>query len=128
MPRSRVELDPAAFARLERAVALGAGDIGAEVVRRARVPDAPPIGQGLVETGASAAFLGGRRIEGTADAPSDFDAPDGPAAIAGFDFPARFQEEGTIRQPARPFLSPAAEDVSGDAGAIMARRIGSELR
>jgi hypothetical protein len=34
-------------------------------------------------------------------------------AIAGFGFPARFNERGTINQPARPFLAPVRDQVEG---------------
>jgi len=46
--------------------------------------------------------------------------PDLIQAIVGYGFPGRFQEFGTVNQPARPFLSPAAQQVLPNAGSIMA--------
>lgn len=42
----------------------------------------------------------------------------GVVVIAGFSFPARFNEMGTARHPARPFLAPALMEVVGDRGAV----------
>ena len=42
----------------------------------------------------------------------------GVAVAGGYSFPARFNEMGTVRQPARPFLGPALMAVVGDRGAV----------
>jgi hypothetical protein len=46
----------------------------------------------------------------------------------GFDFPAMFQEIGTVHQPARPFVTPAAIEVIGtEAEVILSKEMGRHL-
>lgn len=48
----------------------------------------------------------GKKVAGTAKKPRRADIKKGAVLLAGFPFPARFNEMGTIHQPARPFLTP----------------------
>ena len=48
-------------------------------------------------------------------------------AIVGFGFPGRFQELGTVHQPAKPFLTPAVSQVEPQAIAILERIVRPRL-
>jgi len=72
----------------------------------ARVPDAPPYGQGLVDTG----FADVERSR------------DGARLEMGFGFPSRFLEKGTIKMRAQPFITPAAEDTVPQIPGIIRRK------
>lgn len=78
-------------------------------------PDASPYGEGLIESGGSVAYVDGKKVAGTAAKPRGEPTRTGVIAFAGWGFPARFNEFGTINQPARPFFSPGIEQVLPDA-------------
>lgn len=110
---------------LERAT-LAVGDgilaICEEIVAAADPPDAPPFGQGLVDTGAAGVWVNGKKIGGNADKPRTLKVRQyNVVGIAGFGFPARFQEIGTANQGALPFLTPAANLVSPKGPGIVAQ-------
>lgn len=118
----------------------GFAAMGKAIIERTRPPDAPPIGQGLVQEGAWGVWAGGkkvaqsdptpvqtieetvtggsfghavkvhkaRKIGGAVTKPRQVKLPrSGIVLVAGYDFPARFNEFGTIHQPARPFFTPS---------------------
>lgn len=108
---SRVVLNRKALDAFVLAVADGARAWADGVIDVAIEPDAPPLGQGLVKHGDSGAWVDGKKVGGTAAKPSSakLDKP-GISVLFGYPFPARFQERGTVHQPARPFFSPAIAD------------------
>jgi hypothetical protein len=86
----------------------GLGEVGAEVIARTTPPDAEPFGKGLVTTGDWGVWAGTRKVAGTGTKPRSVRLPrTGATLIVGYGFPGRFQELGTINQPARPFFTPA---------------------
>lgn len=135
-PSARVVLNRAALTDLGRALAEGVEEIARTIVETADPPDATPFGEGLVTSGGWLVYQGPNKVAGGSLAGTQ---PKKPRAlrvkgtteivgIAGFSFPARFQETGTVDQPARPFLTPVAVRVKGVAGEIMREIVGPRLR
>ncbi len=88
--------------------------LGQRFLEVVRPPDAPPLGQGLVQTGDWGVWADGKKVAGTAPKPRSVRVKQyGVILIAGFGFPARFNEIGTIRQPPRPFVTPAFQSTIG---------------
>lgn len=123
------------------AITLATGDAMFEmtkaVVASADPPDATPFGVGLVTTGGVAVWVRGRKIaewstDGSAVKPPRAArvSKQGVIAIGGYGFPGRFQELGTVKQQADPFLTPALMAEQPNAGvfvkAAMARRLASK--
>jgi hypothetical protein len=110
-----VQLNGKTVADLRAAAAEGLHAICEQVIANARPPDATPYGEGLVQNHGIAVFVDGRQVAGNAETvPPGAEVSEGIVALVGYGFPARFQELGTIRQPARPFFSPAvAETLAG---------------
>lgn len=125
MPRknTRVELNRAALGpngRVELAIADGITAAAQMIVEIADPPDAPPFGQGLVQRGGWLGYVGGKKVGGGG---TDGKQPKKPrafrpgkagyiVAMAGFGFPARFQEFGTVNHDPQPFLTPARNAVA----------------
>lgn len=115
MPRvskryARVEINRATMSAVELGLADGVARVADAIVSHADVPDAAPYGKGLVTRGGFIVFLNGVQIAGTGSRPTrEWVAAAGVVAFAGFGFPGRFQERGTVHQPARPFVSPSME-------------------
>lgn len=134
-PSVRVVLNRSAMSKIELAVADGVYAVGLAMLAAADPPDATPYGVGLVRNGGVLGFIGRKKIAGFG---LDGRQPTKPRAVrlidrrtqvvVGFGFPGRFQELGTIRQPARPFLAPVVEQVAPSAPSIMARVVGPRLR
>lgn len=134
-PSARLMLNRAALDEVQLALADGVEEIARTIVETANPPDATPFGQGLVTQGGWAVYVGSKKVAGGSLAgiqpkkPRSFKtAPDAITGIAGFGFPARFQEIGTVHERARPFLMPAAIQVKGIAVDIMKEIVGSKLR
>lgn len=121
---ARTVLNHQALDEIRRKFVDGMAEIGAHVIEVARphVPDAPPIGKGLIETGDWAVFADARKVAGTAAKPRREVPKQGVTLLAGYGWPARFQEEGTIHQPARPFVTPAFLEVMPDKDGILAEK------
>lgn len=80
-----------------------------DIIAAAKPPDATPFGEGLVTEGGTAVWVNGKKVGGEGNKPRGLRVQKpGATAIAGFGFPGRFQEVGTVHQPPRPFLTPAA--------------------
>lgn len=120
------KFNDAGYRQLREAVAHGFLRIGEEVLASADVPDAPPYGVGLVKRGATGAWVEGQKVGGAADAPSEVDTS-GVVGVVGYGFPARFQEMGTVHQPARPFLTPAVMAVQPRAGDIIVQEVKARI-
>lgn len=124
-PSARVVLNRAKF---DGTIALAVGDglmeVGRTVVELAaeNAPDSPydpfPTGEGLPKQGGVIVMVHGQKIAGWSQRGTQPKLPraargmkQGVVAIVGFGFPARFAEMGTIRTPAKPFLTPARDQV-----------------
>lgn len=139
MPRkssARVVLNRSALTELGLALAEGVEEIVRTVVETADPPDATPFGEGLVTEGGWLVYQGSNKVAGGSlrgvqpKKPRAFRVRGTTAitGIAGFGFPGRFQETGTVHQPARPWFTPAAVKVKGVAGEIMRETVGPRLR
>lgn len=135
-PSSRVVLNRAALTELGLALAGGVEEIARTIVETAEPPDATPFGEGLVTDGGWLVYQGPNKVAGGSLSGRQPKKPrafktrgtTGIVGIAGFGFPAKFQEAGTVNQPARPFLAPAVVRVKGVAGEIMASAVAPRLR
>lgn len=112
---SRVVLNRAAIDGVTLAIADGVFEVVKAIVEEAHPPDETPYGVGLVKAGGALTYVGPKKVNGFG---LDGRQPAKPRAVkvagtqgivgvAGYGFPARFQELGTVHQPARPFLWPA---------------------
>ena len=102
----------------------GMDAIGAKVIDVAtpHVPDAPPYGKGLVERGGYAVWSDGQKVAGAAAKPRGEVPKVGVTLMVGYDFPARFLEEGTIYITPRPWVTPAMLEVLPDKDGILAEK------
>jgi hypothetical protein len=138
--RSRVEINRAALDEIELGLADGVFGIVSAIATRAseRAPDATPYGEGLVDKIGGAVWVRARKVaemttgsDGRADKPRGLTLKSAGAAIVGFvgaGFPGLFNELGTVRMSAQPFLTPSAMEVLGSQAQIilssaMARRL-----
>jgi hypothetical protein len=120
----RIVLNRQFFDALTLATADGLFELSKEIVDGANVPDATPLGQGLVEGGGVLAYVGRKRVGvyGTGGQTSVSKPraaklnPTGITVIGGFGFPARFLEEGTVHMAAQPFVTPELMARIPDAG------------
>lgn len=105
----RTVLNRKALTALAEGFVEGMAAMGAAVIAVAHPPDQDPTGQGLITTGDWGVWAGTKKVAGTATKPrsAKLSKTGGIMLVAGYDFPGRFQELGTIHQPARPFLTPA---------------------
>lgn len=86
----------------------GMAALGAAIIADTTPPDAEPFGKGLVTTGDWGVWAGTRKVAGTASKPRAVRlSKTGITLVVGYGFPGRFQELGTIHQPARPFFTPS---------------------
>lgn len=105
---SRTVVNRKALDEITGAFVDGMAAVGKAVIERTRPPDAAPFGKGLVTTGDWGVWAGTRKVAGTATKPRSVRlSKTGITLIAGYGFPGRFQEMGTIHQPARPFFTPS---------------------
>jgi hypothetical protein len=133
-PSARVVLNRQMLTKLGLAVANGVEEVARTVVETADPPDAAPFGAGLVTRGGWLVYVGNKKVAGGG---TDGRQPKKPrewrpatgavSGVAGFGFPAMFQEFGTAFHGAQPFLTPAVDRVRPHAGQIMASIVGPEL-
>lgn len=134
-PSARVVLNRSRLNELQLAVAEGLEEVAKTIVETADPPDATPFGEGLVTRGGWLVYAGDKKVGGGS---LDGTQPKKPrafrvkgtnaiTAIAGFGFPARFQEFGTVKQAAQPFFTPAVDRVAPHAAEIMASIVGPKL-
>ena len=123
---SRMALNQSRLDDVVLAVADGLFEAGRTIVEVAaeRAPDSPfdpyPEGEGLPKQGGVLVYVENKKTHGWSirgDQPvkpravRDTTKKHSVVAVAGFGFPARFNEGGTINQPARPFFTPSAREV-----------------
>lgn len=126
---TRVVLNRAALDEVTLGIADGLLALADAVIAATKVPDAPPLGAGLIEEGGTVAYVLGKKVGGTARKPSAMKVRKMGVAIAGgFPFPARFAELGTVNQPARPFLTPALMATVPDAAPFIKAKVAERLR
>lgn len=132
-PSARVVLNRAALTELRLAIATGVAEVARTIVEEAPAPDETPFGVGLVDHGGWAVYVDGKKVEGGSldgsqpQKPRALKLGPGIVGVAGYDFPARFQETGTAHQPARPFFLPTAMRVKSLAPDIMREIVGPIL-
>jgi hypothetical protein len=135
-PSARVVLNRQALSQVRLALADGALEVGELIIRSARPPDRTPYGEGLVTRGGWLAYVGDKKVGGGG---LDGRQPKKPRAvrvrgtqqiqvIAGFGFPGKFQELGTINHPGQPFLTPSMQANVGRAAQTMERVVRPKLR
>ena len=135
----RVEVYRQAFDAIQLGAADGLFEIAQNIVNGANPPDSPrqpyPIGKGLPEQGGAAAWIGKRKVNNASRDGSSVAKPrslvlnEGQAtAIAGFGFPARFVELGTVDTHAEPFLTPSAMREVPDGEAVLSAAMNRRLR
>jgi hypothetical protein len=133
---AKVVLNRAALSEVHLALAEGVEEVCRTVVEVADPPDATPFGEGLVTRGGWLVYDGPKKVGGGSlgglqpKKPRAFKVKGtaGIVGIAGFGFPGRFQETGTVNQPARPWFTPAVVQVKGVAPQIMQGVVGPRLR
>lgn len=124
----RIEINRQWFAAADLAAADALFELGKTVVFGAIVPDAPPFHEGLVEGGGVVAYLGRKKVAQLSTGnPTAVNKPragrlitTGATVFGGFGFPARFNEEGTIKQGAHPFLTPSLMEELPGVGPLVA--------
>lgn len=124
---SRCVLNRRALNAIAQGFVAGMAEMGAAVIETAHPPDATPFGEGLVTTGDWGVWAAGKKVAGTAAKPRSARTKEGITLVAGFGFPGRFQELGTIHQPARPFLTPAMLQVIPGAADFIRRPVRKAL-
>lgn len=132
---ARVELNRAAFDTLDVAHSDALFAVAVKVIETARPPDAPPYGKGLVQGGGALGFVGKKKVNGTTIGGRQIRKPrslrlkgDEVAAIAGWGFPGRFVELGTVDTHADPFLTRAVAIVEPQAEVVISDAIAKRLR
>lgn len=114
-PAARVILNRSRLTDVGVALADGLSEVGRTYIEATDPPDAQPYGEGLVTSGGYLVYADGKKVDGWAQ---DGRQPKPPRAakvskgkgavlLAGWGFPARFQEHGTARHGAQPFATPA---------------------
>lgn len=122
---SKIAFNRAAMAEVDLAVADGLFEVGKAFIETAsgRAPDSPfepyPTGEGLPKQGGVLAYVDGKKVAGWSGTGKQPKAPRaarvsrrmGVVVIAGFGFPARFNEVGTVKHAAQPFVTPSADEI-----------------
>lgn len=135
-PSTRVVLNRKAVRAVQVAIADGLFEVARTIIEVADPPDATPFGAGLVTQGGALAYVGDKKVGGWSQRGTQPKKPraykvrgqGAITAIAGFGFPGRFQEMGTVHHAAQPFLTPAANRTVDHAAEIMAPIVSAELR
>lgn len=102
--------------------------LGQRFVEVVKPPDATPYGEGLVTTPDFGIWVNGKKVAGTATKPRGAKVKTGVTLIAGEGFPGRFQEFGTVTNPAQPHVTPAMEEVIPGASAFLSEKVRARLR
>lgn len=132
---ARTVLNRQALNEVGLAVADGAEEVVRSIVETANPPDATPYGEGLVTAGGWLVYHGSKKVGGGSLRGKQPKKPRALrvrgtteiTAIAGFSFPGRFQEIGTVHHAAQPFLWPAWTRVEPRLEQIMAPAVRAHL-
>ena len=124
---AKVKLRKQALDDVTFIVADGLHEAGKAIIERASAgaPDSPyepyPTGEGLPKQGGVLTYVGNQKVDGWSlrgvqpvkpRAARTTTKAHSVVTLAGFGFPARYAEGGTIHQPAQPFLAPARDEVA----------------
>lgn len=114
---AQVVMNKAALDAAQLGIADGAEELGRAILAdaKAHAPDAPPYGQGLIESGVTAVWALGKLVAGDTSKAASKNKPRGMKVpkdqivmFVGFEAPhAHLLELGTINMPAQPFLTPS---------------------
>lgn len=135
-PSARVVINRSKMTEVGLAIGDGMAEVMRTIVETADPPDATPFGEGLVTRGGYLVYQGPNKLAGWGQ---DGKQPKKPrafrvagttaiTAIAGFGFPGRFQEQGTVHHPAQPFLWPTAQAVEPHIPEIMRPATSARLK
>lgn len=122
---ARVVLNRRAIDGVRLALADGVFAVAKAIVKEANPPDATPYGDGLVTNGGALLYVDGKKIDGMGldgrqpGKPRAAKSGPGTVAIAGYGFPGRFLEFGTVKMAAQPFFTPARDRVLPRATSII---------
>lgn len=118
----RVVLNRSVLDAITLATADGLFEMAKAAVFGAQVPDAPPLGVGLIQGGGAVAWVNGKKVATTTIGGRQIKAPRGYGvsskpivAIGGFGFPGHLLEFGTVNMGAQAFLTPSLQRTRPDA-------------
>lgn len=122
---SRVVMNKAALAALDRGIADALGDMARTIVEAAEPNDAAPYGEGLRDARDWGVWANGRKVDGTAQKPKAARVSRGEiVALGGFGTDhAMHHEIGTEDTGAYPFLSPALMAHQPQAGQFLRKHV-----
>jgi hypothetical protein len=129
----KVVLNREAFHQIDLANTDGLMAVAEEIIHNVRTPDAPPYGRGLLQGGGWLAYLGSKKIGGQMEDGRNVSKPRSlrdttQVAIAGWGFPGRFVELGTVDTHAEPFLTKSVMEVLPSADVVLSKRIQGRLQ
>jgi hypothetical protein len=128
-PSARVVMNREAVAAIRLGEADGLQAAAERIQALVQPPDAAPYGKGLVQGGGVVTFVDGKRVASSGKgSPPRRDIPKVMGTVFGWLFPARFNELGTVRQPARPFFTPAIQEGLPDVADEVAEAIEQRLQ
>lgn len=110
---SKTVLNRKSLTLLRGAFVDGMEQIGIDLIARTEPLDDPTTQEKII--GDWGIWVDGKKVAGTATKPRRENVKSGITLLAGFPFPMRFGEMGTIDQPSRPRFSPTLSEVIPDA-------------
>lgn len=103
-PNVRTVLNRRALTAIRAGLVDGVEGLGQAIVARTHPPDDPRTAETIgVDYGV---WADGRKVAGGASKPRGQSVRKGVTLVVGVGFPGRFNEIGTVHQPARPFFTP----------------------
>lgn len=101
---ARTVINRKALTAIRAGLVDGVEDLGRAIVARINPPDDPTTSETIgVDYGV---WADGRKVAGGATKPRSQSVRKGVTLVVGVGFPGRFNEIGTVHQPARPFFTP----------------------
>lgn len=128
-PSARVVLNRRNVHGVRLAIADGANAVAKELITTGRPPDAAPFGEGLVQVGGWLTYVDNQKVGGGGTDGRQPKKPrnvlagveDAVVAVAGWGFPGRFQQFGTVHHAADPFFTRDRDRIIPRIPSIMAR-------
>lgn len=122
---SRTVVNRKALTAIRAGLVDGMEAVGQAIVGQTRPPDDPTTVHKI--EGDWGVWSDGRKVAGTAAKPRGAGIKQGVTLLVGFPFPARFNEMGTIHQPARPFFTPTVTEVVPGTGKYLSPAVRKRL-
>jgi len=122
---SRTVVNRRALTAIRSGLVDGMEAVGQAIVGQTRPPDDPTTTHKI--EGDWGVWSDGRKVAGTAAKPRGASTKQGVTLLVGFGFPARFNETGTIHQPARPFFTPTVTEVIPGTGKYLSGPVRKRL-